>query len=295
MDNQDDFSQIIIFDQQEETTIKESESHNELKEIHQIKPLNKVINNKDNINNQNIEIQSKTENDITEIKKDSSQKNNSQNLNNKYAYENEKNELLAKKARRPKSCDIETEKNNNVIEKEEDKNNKKRKYDCDNIIKKIKCYFLKYLVLSVNLLIQNYQTNKEKDYTLKRLSYTYSKQLNKQINLQLLKKPLQDVLSLEINGKYKSNKDYNKKQIELLLKDKNDIIKEILKITFSEWLDLFRKKKAKEIKGNKIIFNGYEDLLEELKKKNKDEEYISKIEKKIFDYEKYFIKREKKD
>lgn len=288
----------------EQTKLKDSESPNELTEINNgIKVQNKGIFNKDiDKNNQHYcnDIDSKMEIDITGKKKDLSQKINRQNLISVNNNKKEKNGFLTKKTRRSKSYSIEIEKkNNNTIKKEEDKNNsnnKKRhtKDDCDNIIKKVKCYFLKSLVLSVNPIIKEYQSNKEKDYTLKKLSYKYSEQLNKQINLELLDKPIKDVLSLEINRKYKyiSNKDYNKEIIQILLNDENDIIKEILNITFSDWLDHFRNKKAKLINGKEIIFKS-EDIFQKLKKKY-NEEYISKFKEKIFDYDNYFRRKRKK-
>ena len=90
---------------------------------------------------------------------------------------------------------IEREKENNtfiILIKDEDKSNVKNKiphhnkYSKDNIIKKIKCLFLKYLIITINFVIKQFKTNKNKDYSLKKLKYKYSEHLNTKSDLELL-------------------------------------------------------------------------------------------------------------
>jgi len=195
---------------------------------------------------------------------------------------------------------IEREKENNtfiILIKDEDKSNVKNKiphhnkYSKDNIIKKIKCLFLKYLIITINFVIKQFKTNKNKDYSLKKLKYKYSEHLNTKSDLELLKKPIKDLLSKEISKQYKSPPDTNKKIIENLLKDEEDniIIQEVFKITFCEWIYLFRKNKAKVINGKNIKFDGIKKLYKKINQKNpNDIKYISEFKKCLNKYEEWF-------
>ena len=187
-----------------------------------------------------------------------------------------------------------------ILIKDEDKSNVKNKipkiphhnkYSKDNIIKKIKCLFLKYLIITINFVVKQFKTNKNKDYSLKKLKYKYSEHLNTKSDLELLKKPIKDLLSKEISKQYKSPPDTNKKIIENLLKDEEDniIIQEVFKITFCEWIYLFRKNKAKVINGKNIKFDGIKKLYKEINQKNpNDKKYISEFKKCLNKYEEWF-------
>ena len=187
-----------------------------------------------------------------------------------------------------------------ILIKDEDKSNVKNKipkiphhskYSKDNIIKKIKCLFLKYLIITINFVVKQFKTNKNKDYSLKKLKYEYSEHLNTKSDLELLKKPIKDLLSKDISKQYKSPPDTNKKIIENLLKDEEDniIIQEVFKITFCEWIYLFRKNKAKVINGKNIKFDGIKKLYKEINQKNpNDKKYISEFKKCLNKYEEWF-------
>jgi hypothetical protein len=198
---------------------------------------------------------------------------------------------------------IEREIENNtfvILIKDEDKSNVKNKipkiphhnkYSKDNITKKIKRLFLKYLIITINFVVKQFKTNKNKDYSLKKLKYKYSEHLNTKSDLELLKKPIKDLLSKEISKQYKSPPDTNKKIIENLLKDEEDniIIQEVFKITFCEWIYLFRKNKAKVINGKNIKFDGIKKLYKEINQKNpNDKKYISEFKKCLNKYEEWF-------
>ena len=66
----------------------------------------------------------------------------------------------------------------------------------------------------MNSFIKKYKSKETPDYKLKRLSYKNVKQTNLQLNRELLKMPIKDVLSIEISGKYKSDTISNKEIIE---------------------------------------------------------------------------------
>ena len=71
--------------------------------------------------------------------------------------------------------------------------------------------------------------------------------LKKEIELELLDKPLKDIASLETSKRYRANKDkdLNKKIIEKVIDDEkgNDKIIKLLNMSFSEWIDIFTMKK----------------------------------------------------
>ena len=257
---------------------KDFESYNELMEKNGMENKNEGNFNKENNNknSQNIPKDSKKEIDMNQIQNDLSNMNTSLNLDNENIKENEKNiNFLSKKTERPKSNGT-------------NKTKKHTKNDCDNK-QKNKYYILKYLVLSMNSFIKKYKSKETPDYKLKRLSYKNVKQLNLQLNQELLKMPIKDVLSIEISGKYKSDTISNKEIIDLLLeKEKNNpIINEILNIKFLVWL-VFSKDIKIYKKGKIIRFEGIEELLKEIRSKNNDEVYISEFEKSLDKYEVYF-------
>ena len=226
---------------------------------------------------------SKIETNITEIKKDLNSINNKEKEIKKINVR-----FLGNKTKRSEQNDIKIEKNIKI------KNDKKHtKNNFDNIIKKVKYYLLKYLILSINHLIKKY--NPDKKYTLLKLAYKICEQLDRDSNLELLRKPIKNVISGEISGKYKCDNKQNEKIIKSLLKDENNnvIIKEILNITFSEWLEYFREKKNKDINGIRITFDGYEDLIKQIKEKNDDECYNKLFEEMIKNYENYFNRKRK--
>lgn len=170
---------------------------------------------------------------------------------------------------------------------------KHNKYSYDNIIKKIKHWFLTYLRISVNNLIKKYRSNKDNDYILKKLSYKYAEQLKCNLELELLENPIKNILSKDISKQYKCSKKINEKNIQKLLKDeeknKNSILKVILEMTFRDWIDNFINGKVIYINGKKIKFVGIKKLFKDIKKKNKnDKKYMSLFKSLLYNYENYF-------
>lgn len=162
----------------------------------------------------------------------------------------------------------------------------------DNIMKKVKCKYFEYSIKTVNILIEKYKTNKNKKYILLKLDYKlYIDQLNKEVDLNLLKMALKIFLSLDISRKYKDHsKDENKKTIEELLNDEknNETINYIMNLTFMQWIDMFRNKEEKNINGNIVKFEGIDEVIKTIKNKNKEEDYLSNFIYALYNYENWF-------
>lgn len=239
---------------------------------------------------------------------------------------NIRNKILSKKNSNniPKEKEFSKEKNKNfendgvtfyiLIKNKEEENNLKKKRGrktnkiinieqhgkmCpDNIIKKIKAKLFQYLIDSINNLINNSQN------ILLKLDYRFINRLNREQDLKYLKMPLKDLISNDISPRYfpKTNKDYNKKKIEYILKNEVNItIKFMFNITFGEWLDIFTLKKnvrqiaenyfylEKDIDFEKIekSFISLEELLNKISNNN-SEEYFTLFVFYLYNYERWF-------
>ena len=90
----------------------------------------------------------------------------------------------------------------------------KSKDSNENICKKIKTHFLKYLIYLVNNLIFDYF--KEKKFVFRKLNNSLSKS-SIQYNKELFEKPIREILSQEISSKFKTiNKNINQQIIKKL-------------------------------------------------------------------------------
>ena len=91
---------------------------------------------------------------------------------------------------------------------------KKSKDSNENICKKIKTHFLKYLIYLVNNLIFDYF--KEKKFVFRKLNNSLSKS-SIQYNKELFEKPIREILSQDISSKFKTiNKNINLQIIKKL-------------------------------------------------------------------------------
>ena len=183
------------------------------------------------------------------------------------------------------------------------------KYSQDNIIKKIKGKFLGYIVKFLNNLLKQSNYRKKK-YKLYKLNYKYINQLKKEEDLEIFKKKLKELLSLEISPKYKKiSKLHNKKIINEIFENKDlsnyQVIKFAFELTFKEWIELFTYKKN----VYEIIKHNDENIIEEIEKsmihvdvllkkildKNDDNHFFSIFTFFLYNYEEWFlIKRERK-
>ena len=181
-----------------------------------------------------------------------------------------------------------------------------KKTSSDNIIKKIKSKILNYLVDFMNNMIDKSKNDKIKFY---KLNYKYINQINRNVDLQLLKMKVEELLSKEISPKFKNlnNSNYNKTLISNIKnnikgddKDYNTLIF-VLNLTFEEWFSLFIFKKnineiiaEKGINSNEINIekiqnnlNGFEQLLRKMAKEN--ELYFSNFIFLLFNYGHWFF------
>ena len=151
--------------------------------------------------------------------------NNEENINNNKDLKNNKSKknLLGKK-----------------------KKKKHSKYSTDNIIIKIKSYFLIYLSNFINKLINNkYNGNIGHEILQKQLLKIDIKKFSSKDDKQLLNKTLEIIFSENISGIYKQyNKEHNKILIKKLLKEedeeKRECFKKLFNLTFIECLNHLR-------------------------------------------------------
>ena len=197
--------------------------------------------------------------------------------------------------------------------KNQHKTGKHNKFSDDNIIIKIKTYFLNnFLPDVVNKNVAN------KSYFLKKVPNSFIGKIEGRTNLKLLDSIYADVLKREIiSSKYsKSASNENKNIVNRILKENNQpkVIK-ILNLKVGELFEIFRRKLynndenitndlREKIQDLDLLDNDnkYKDFeyfinkLEEKKKKpiEKFNNYKQKLERFCFKYEKWFKDRAKK-
>ena len=164
---------------------------------------------------------------------------------------------------------------------------KHNKYSPDNIIKKIKTIFFKYIIIYINLIKEKHAQNYKENFEFKKLSYeNYINNLKKDKEILLLNKPLKDFVSLEISSKHGLNFDFNRQKMEKILEEEKDNqkLKSILNMTFDEWIDIFTFKKKVD---NDFEFNGLHGCLESISNES-DEEYYSRFVFYLYNYKNWF-------
>ena len=208
---------------------------------------------------------------------------------------------------------------NNIIEDNNNNNrgrnkrnsNKKGEHNKkseDNIINKIKAYFIntfiRYLIIEFSL---------NKNIELKKLPTKFIGDVTKKNNERLFDMKIKDILcEQEISSKYSTcDRFENKKIIEKIYKENKEIkVIKILELTFEELFIIFRRKlndpedkeELEKIKhkiesldlleeNNK--YKGIENLIKEQKKMN-GEEYIEKIKNLCLGFKKWFNDKNKR-
>ena len=195
-----------------------------------------------------------------------------------------------KRTKNPNDSNDSEEKTNFDKGRKKKTDNTKRKHDKnvpDNIIKKCKRIFFKYIIIFINSIIKTHKTNHQENYEFKNLSYeNYVNNLKKDKEIILLNMPLKDLVSLDVSNKYASNASFNKEKMEKILEEEKDntIINSILNMTFGEWIDVFTFKN--EI-NYYFEFNELQDVLIDLYNKE-DKEYFSRFIFYLFNYKNWF-------
>ena len=135
---------------------------------------------------------------------------------------------------------------------------------------------------------------KEDEFKLTKLNYEmYVKDLKKENELKLFNTSLGDLASFEASPKNKSkngNSISNKSKIEKILKKEkdNDNLINLLNLKFGEWIDIFTLKKQFD---RTIEFNGLNNSLEKVRKKNNSSKYLSRFIFLLFNYKRWFINK----
>ena len=180
------------------------------------------------------------------------------------------------------------------------------KMEADNIIKKIKAEFFKYMVLFINNIICT--INLIYNHKIYKIDYELINRLNREIDLKYLNMTIKDLLSLNVSPKFKKiDKESNKNYIEKILNEKslNEAIKFAFNMTFRDFIDIFSyKKNVKELLNeykvnddnddicNKIEKSlvGVDDLFNRIAKSdNNDKYYFSNFVFYLYNYEKWFF------
>ena len=222
--------------------------------------------------------------------------------NLEYDSDKEKAEMKLTGRKRKKSHNLITNKESMKYRK-----GRKERTDCtqryhnkntpDNIIKKIKAKLFKNILQFINNILNPNSINVKKKI-LKDIDYHYINRLKRDYDLGLLDKSIKDLLSLDVSPKFKSGKDFNRKMIEGLMKNKNknEFLMFALNMKFREWLDLFTLKK--DFKAFSVMFSKelgnnmprVDDMLNDIIKKNKDDNnYIISFIFYLYNYENWFI------
>ena len=159
----------------------------------------------------------------------------------------------------------------------------------DNIIKKCKALFFSCVIDYIQKYLNDNKIKYKEKIKLLKLDYTkYVIRIKKEIELELLDKPLKDIASLEISSRYRANKDkdLNKKIIEKVIDDEkgNDKIIKLLNMSFSDWIDIFTMKKNLD---DSFEFFGLQSAFRIMGDKN-DDIYLSKFIFYLFNYKAWF-------
>ena len=174
--------------------------------------------------------------------------------------------------------------NGDDIERKHDKN------QSDNIIKKCKGIFFSNLIEYINEYINTYKINDKENFELLKLNYEkYINNLKKENEIKLLNTQLKDVASFEISDKYNKNKDFNKIQVNRILEQEknNQIINNLLNMTFGEWIDIFTFKNKMD---NNIEFFGIHNILRKISETSNND-YFSRFIFYLFNYKRWFINK----
>ena len=155
--------------------------------------------------------------------------NNEKKIESKFTVIKEEKKILKKRGRKKYS--------------EDSKKDRVHKFDSnDNILRKIHCHFLSFIVLFLNDILNHLNYSQR----FIDLNYNFKKKASKKDIEDIKKKSIEEIICAEISGKYKKiDKLYNKLICEQI-KD-NITLKNIL---YESYLNLFKKI---YYRGNKII------------------------------------------
>ena len=166
-------------------------------------------------------------------------------------------------------------------------NGEHTKYSYDNILRKIKVKFFHKLIKYINgKIISKYNGIVKKLIPLKG---EISQDNTIKFNIQLMNSKLKDIFSNnEINGKFRvCDKDYNKNVIDSIYENKIQELIDLLELTFLEVFNIFRDSNETKING----FDNLNTVIDELKLKEGDNDYINKFKEVAMDFENYYLQK----
>ena len=162
------------------------------------------------------------------------------------------------------------------------------KYCYDNILRKIKVKFFNKLINHINRIISKKYKSKIKE--LIPLKGDISQNNSIKFNTILLNTKLKDIFSnFKISGKYKLyEQSYNRKVIQTIYEENIQELIEILELTFLEAFNYFKGVNESHIlNGMEKIYN----VIEELRIKEKNGDYIDEFIKVAMNFENYYLKK----
>ena len=183
---------------------------------------------------------------------------------------------------------FEEEFNKNILVNQEEGKKENNIFAQDNIIKKCKGIFFSNIIDHITAYIR------EDEFKLTKLNYEkYVKDLKKENELNLFNTSLKDFAFFEASPKNKSKNENtisNKSKIEKILKKEKDNgkLKNLLNLNFGEWIDIFTLKNKFD---RTIEFNGLNNSLEKVRKKNNSSKYLSRFIFLLFNYKRWFINK----
>ena len=165
------------------------------------------------------------------------------------------------------------------------------KFSYDNILRKIKVKFMDKLIKFINSIIIK---NNRQIKLLKPIIGKFSQDNNIVSNRKILNSTLKDIFSsYEVNRKYLSiDKYHNRDVINSIYQENNKELIDILEMSFLQIFDIFRDlNERNKLKG----LDKLDKVINELKLKKEDEEYINKFTETVNNYEKFYLnKKERK-
>ena len=170
---------------------------------------------------------------------------------------------------------------------------KHTKYSNDNILRKIKVKFFKKLVKFINRTISKSEF-KAKINLIKPLTGSICQNNTIKFNQKLLKLKLKDIFSsYRINKKFKNvGKDYNKDIINKIYEENIKELIDIFEMTCLEAFSIFRDlEETEKLKG----LEKYVSVINEMKNKGENEEYLKKFINILQSFENFYFKKIVKD
>ena len=191
-----------------------------------------------------------------EISKINSNENGNSDTIKEYIDNN--NDIINNKEKTQEIKDIISD-NNQIGKKREREKLNRGKYNLESLIKKVKAFIFRILVIYVNSF----------GVELKKINNEIVKDASSKLNKGLLDKKLEDILSLNISAKYKNikNKGNNKDIIGKIYKENNQNVIDILNMTLKDFINNFKEKP--------ILKRFYDNFIENMRIRQKQsDDYI---------------------